>query len=435
MPGQDTAAFDEVLKTVYEGGIRELIPTKVRTLEMFQAKDASPWGGRYVEYPIKIGRNQGSGWGSELGQLPTPGRQQYTTVRIPMRYQYGRIKLSAQVMAASQGAKNAFAPAMEQEMDGMLKDMTSDMARAIMHDGRGVLCLVNTDPGTGTNVVCDSPGGVAGAINGARFINPTMLVAFIAPATGALVSGGTGGVSTVLSVPAAGTSFNTTSGVSGTIADNDFVVRAMTTATASAVDTSFQKESMGLSGLIDDGGNVATLHGVNRTTYPLFQSSVISSVGAVSADVLQRGIDLADQRGDGEIDTLIMHHSVRRAYLAAMEGDRRYTSSDLSRPDAGTVAARRGTLTFGGIKIMEEKYCPYGTVFGCDTSTFRRYVLKQGEWMNEDGAILSRVGSGNTAEDSFEAAYRIWQNFHVEKPNTCFRLDGVSATVAVAHID
>src|SRR6185436_20623433 len=124
MAGTDTSAYDEVLKTVYEGGIRELIPTKVRTLDMFMERDAKPWGGRFVEYPARVGRNQGSGWASEGGNIPTAGKQKYTDVRIPMRYQYGRIQLSAQVMKASEGAKNAFASAMQQEMDGIIKDMT-----------------------------------------------------------------------------------------------------------------------------------------------------------------------------------------------------------------------------------------------------------------------------------------------------------------------
>ena len=119
-----------------------------------------------------------------------------------------------------------------------------------------------------------------------------------------------------------------------------------------------------------------------------------------------------------------------------MEGDRRYTSGDLSKPDAGTVAAKRGTLAFGGIPIMEEKYCPYGTVFGVDSSGFSRYVEVAGEWADEDGAVLSRVGPGTTsAQDAFEAFYRIWDNFQNDYPARCFRLDVVTATVVVAHID
>lgn len=433
MPGQDTGAYDDVLKTVYEGGIRELIPTKVKLYKKFQEKDARDWGGRYVEFPIKVGRNQGTGWGTELGNIPAAGSQQFATVRIPMRYQYGRISLSAQVMKASQGAKAAFAPAMEQEMDGLIRDMTSEMGRAICYDGRGVLALLNGDTTTTTATV-DSPGNVAGATNGSRFINPGQRITFVNPATGAVRASA---VEDVITVPAAGTTFTTGTTVAGAVADNDYIVKYHgAQADAGTVgNTSYAKESMGLLGLIDDGGYVATLHGVNRTSYPLFQSTVIGSVGALSADVLQRGIDLADQRGDGDIDTLAMHHSVRRAYIAMTDGERRYVSGDLSKPDAGTVAAKKRSLTFGGIEIMEEKHAPYGMIFGLDSSTCSRYVEVAGEWMDEDGAILSRIGTGATLQDAFEAVYRIWQNFHIEKPNTCFRLDGVTATVVVAHID
>lgn len=363
-------------------------------------------------------------WGMMYSPLPSKAE-------VKTR-QYGRIKLSAQVMKASQGAKAAFASAMEQEMDGLIRDMTSEMGRVICYDGRGVLALANGDPGTTTTTTVDAPGGVAGATNGSRFINPRQIVAFINPGSGAIRASST---LTVNTVPAAGTTFTTTAAAGGNEADNDYIVKAMQTAADDAAETSYNKESMGLLGLVDDGTYVATLHNVNRTTYPLWSSTVIGSVGALSADVLQRGIDLADQRGDGDIDLLVMHHSVRRAYLALMNDQRRYISNDLSRPDAGTVAAKRGRTAFGGIEILEEKHAPYGIIFGLDTSTLSRYVEVAGEWMDEDGSVLTRVGTGTSAEDSFEAIYRVWQNFHCEAPNKSFRLDGVTATVAVAHID
>ena len=412
MAGQDTVAYDEVLKVIYEGGIRELIPTKVRTLEMFQDKNAKDWGGRWVEYPARVGRNQGSGWASEMGNLPAAGRQRYTDVRIPMRYQYGRIQLSGQVIKASQGAKAAFASAMEQEMQGIIKDMTSDRGRAIMGDGRGVLALVN-GTSTGSTVTVDAPGGVAGAVNGARFLNPGMVLAGINPATGAIRANT---VHTVATVAATGLTYTATAAVAG-ITDNDYLVRAQHPTITDVADTGYQKEFMGLLGLVDDGTYVATLHNVNRTTHPLYSSAVIPTVGALSADVLQRAIDLSDERGDGEISDLIMHHSVRRSYLAMVEGDRRYMGADLMSPDAGTNAARKRRITFGSIPITEEKYAPYGMIFAVDKSGFSRYTLVAGEWADEDGAVLARVGTGATAVDAFEAYYRIWDNFHNDYPS------------------
>ena len=221
---------------------------------------------------------------------------------------------------------------------------------------------------------------------------------------------------------------------SKTWTDNDYVVRFLTTGATSVTDTSFGKEIMGLLGLVDDGTYVNTLHNINRTTYPIFSSKVLTSVGALSADVIQRAIDVASEVGDGEISDLLMHHSVRRAYLALMESDRRYISGDLSKPDAGTVAAKRGSLAFGGIPITEEKYCPYGIIFALDKSGFKRWSLTNGEWMDEDGSVLTRVGTGSSASDAFEATYRLWDNMSNDYPNRSARLDGVTATVVVVQV-
>lgn len=98
------------------------------------------------------------------------------------------------------------------------------------------------------------------------------------------------------------------------------------------------------------------------------------------------------------------------------------------------MAAKKGTLAFGTIPVRVDKYAPYGIVFGCDKSGFKRYVLKAGEWANEDGSILQRIGTGSSAQDAFEAYYRIWDNFVNDYPNRCFRLDGVTATVAVVQV-
>lgn len=432
MAGQDTSTFDNALKTVWGPGIVELIPTVVPTYQLFEERDAREWGGRYVEQPVKVGRNQGVGAYSEMGALPQAGRQQYATKRIGMKYVGGRIQLSTQVMKASQGPKNAFDSAMESEMKGLVNDLRAELGRIALHDGRGVLAFVNGDPTTGTTITVDAPGGVAGATNGARFINPGMLLTFVTPATGAIVGSAD---ETVATVPAAGTTFTIGSAAHTDIADNDYIVRAHKTALTDVADTSYAKEPMGLLGLIDDGTYVATLHGINRTSYPLYQSTVISSVGALSADVMQRMLDVIDQRGGGQVNKWICHQSVRRAYISMTDDGRRYMGGDLRRPDAGTVAAKKKPLTFGDIEIMVDRYAPYGMVFAADTSGFYRYVEDPGGWMDEDGSILQRLGTGSTLQDGFEAFYRIWQNFDNETPNACGRLDGVTATVTVAHLD
>jgi hypothetical protein len=307
--------------------------------------------------------------------------------------------------------------------------MAAKQARTIFGDGRGILALVN-GTATSTTQTLDAPGGWAGATNGSRFISKGDIVATVNPATGALRASS---ATIVQTVPAAGTTLTVSPSVTWT--DNDYVVTAQNTAITDVADTGYQKEAMGLGGLDDDGTNVSTLHNINRTTYPIWASTVIGTVGAISADVLQRGCDVADMRGGGNITDLVMEQSTRRAYIASTDAERRYIGADLSSPDAGTAAAKQGRITFGGIPAKVDKYAPYGVIFGLDRSGLTRYTAVSGEWMDEDGSILQRIGSGNTMRDAFEGIYRIWQNFHNDTPAACFRLDGITVNIVVIHND
>ena len=95
MAGQDTATYDEALKTVYENRIVELLPAKVPIWQKAREMDAREWTGRVVEYTSRVQRNAGVGAYAEMGALATAGRQGYVTTRIPMRFMAGRIQLSA----------------------------------------------------------------------------------------------------------------------------------------------------------------------------------------------------------------------------------------------------------------------------------------------------------------------------------------------------
>lgn len=422
----DVSGFDAVLKEVYEKTIQDLMNSRTRTLTLFK-KETGSWEGRQVRYPLNVRRNQGVMATSENGTLPDAGAQTYIETQIPMRYQHGRIQLSIQVIKHSRSNKGAFKRAMDQEMSGLIRDLANDRNRQMFGWGSGVLALVNGDPSTGTTITVDAPGGVAGSTHGNRFINIGMNVAFINPSTGAIR---TGGARAVTAIAAGGTTFTIGAAADGAVEDNDYVVRAAKSSSTVVGDTAYDKEPMGLLGLIDDGDYVTTLHNVVRATYPLFNSTNISSVGALSADIIQRGLDVADQLGEAEIKYLICHHSVRRAYLTLMEADRRYSGGDLSSPDAGTKAAKMKDVTFGTIPWMVDKDCPYQTLFGVDPSSMTRWVEVEGEWADDDGTILLRL----VDQDAYEARFRIFDNFSLDRPASCVRWDGITSNIVVAHI-
>ena len=427
----DVAAYDAVLKEVYEKTIVALLNSRTRTRNLFK-KETGSWEGRQVRYPLNVRRNQGVMFTTENGTLPSAGNQQYTETRIPMRYAHGRIQLSIQTIKHSRTSKGAFKRAMDQEMMGLVRDLGNDLNRSMFGAGLGTLAFVNEATPTGdTTLIVDAPGGVVGATHGNRFLNVGMTVGFINSGSGALRGTGASPGRTVTAVSTDGTNVTLDSAPGGGTADNDFVVRIASTASTLVVtDSAYNQEFNGLLALIDDSTYVTTLNNVSRTTYPIFKSTVLSSVGPLSADVLQRGLDVADQLGEAQIKHFIAHHSVRRAYLTMVDADRRYIGSDLLSPDAGTKAAKMGDVTFGGIPWQVDKDGPYGMLFGFDPTTATRWVEVEGEWADDDGTILLRL----TNADAYEARYRIFENYSLDRPASCVRWDGITSNVVVAHV-
>lgn len=422
----DISAYDAVLKEVYEKPLQVLLNSRTVTRNRFK-KETGSWEGRHVRYPLNLGRNQGVMATTENGKLPDAGNQVYVETRIPMKYNHGRIQLSIQTIKHSRSNKGAFKRALDQEMQGLVRDLGNDLNRQMYGWGKGVLALVNGDPGTTTTLTLDAPGGVAGSVHGNRFLNVGMNVTFHNPSDDTPRAGG---ARTITAVSADGLTA-TIAAADAAVADNDWVVRAAKPTSTAIGDTAVNNEAMGLLGLVDDGDYVETLHNVSRTTYPIFKSVNIASVGPLSADILQRGMDIADQIGEGQVQFLLCHHSVRRAYLTLMEADRRYaTRSDLSAPDAGTKVAKLKEITFGDIPLYVDKDAPYGTMFGIDPVSFTRWVEVEGEWGDDDGTVLLRL----TDVDAYEARYRVFENYSCDRPASCVRWDGITANAVVAHI-
>lgn len=427
--GETLTALDGILKDIYQNVVTEQMAMFSPIADKFQEVTEFEFDGRQAREAAIMSLNEGIGAVAEAGTLPTAGNFDPQQFIIPMKYVYGSFQMTKQMMESATTSKGSFKNAMSYSMDSLVRNMKRERARMIWGNGKGVIAYINGSTNATTTAV-DSPGGVAGADGGTRFIRKGMLLTVADPAA---ITQATAIITpqAVSAVTSTGLSFSTAGNFNAT--DNYYVLRASSTAGTTVADTNYDKEPMGLLGLVGNATDLATLHNLSRSTYPQLNAYIQSSTGALSLDNLQMNFDIADQLGDAEIDTLACHHSVRRAYLALLEADRRYTAGDLSKPDGGTVAVKKRSsksyVTFGGVPIVEDKYAPYGSLFGLDSRYFKKYVQIKGEWANESGAILRQV----TGQDVWTAFYRLWENYHCSRPNTCFRMDGITAnTVYVA---
>jgi hypothetical protein len=431
MPGVTTADVTAALKEVYGTSPADQLNHEIRALQKFDKSETAQWLGEVFVESLHTGRNYSTKAVAEGGQLPDAGKQTYEELRIADRYIYGTIEVTAQFMSEVKG-KGSFVNGLDREINGMIRDLKVSCNRHIWGDGRGVLALVN-DPGAATmtggstTVPIDSPMGIAGATNGARFLRAGMIIGghAAAPANNTPLV-----VRTVSSIAADGTSIVIDASADQTeFPDNGVITVAVSR--GGTLEGSWQLEPMGILGIIDDGTFVNVIHGLNRTTVPLFKTNVFSSVGDLDELIFWRALDTTDEMAGAEPDWFVAHHSVHREYIKISLADKRYSGEALMRPDVGvTGGGKKHELTFSGTAIEKERYAPYGFLYGIDTSKLKKYVNVEGKWVDEDGAILHR-GAGNT--DSFKATYRKFGNYASLQSNSSFILKGINSTIDVVN--
>jgi hypothetical protein len=422
MPGATTQIIGGIYKTVFEDYVSEVVNNRfpLRDLIKFETHP----GAREVVYNAHVSRNVSPMWTGEGAAFADAGAQGSVWVRCGMRKLMARIRLTAEAMQDSMRTEQAWRQARRDEMQRIIDDIARMEEWALTADGRGVLALIDdADPTDSATVGVDSPAGIAGDDFGNRFILPGMYVAAVNPATQTLRSG----IRKVVSCSSDGTTITLDSAPT-TWADNDYLVQAANVNVSDILDTSFENAAWGLSALFDDGTYRANYFNVDRSVWTGFQSYVKANTGALSEDVLQQVADIVDQRLGGQIDILACHHSVRRLFIGLTQADRQYTGQNLMNPDAGTSAFKQGDISFGGVPVRALRYAPLGSLFGWDSKGvgFVRYESDPGSWVDEDGQVFVRVGTGESARDAFEAWYRKRYQHHARQPAKAFRLDGIT---------
>jgi len=419
--GADTQLIDGILKDYYEDFVADQVNDRNPLKDLFRT-ESKGFSGRETIYTAHVSRNVSPMFVGEDSAFADAGVQGHVQVRVGQKKLMARVRMTYEAMKDSMSSEGAFKSARRDEMDSLIKDIARREEYALATDGRGILALVQNGANSITQTL-DAPGGIAHASFGNRFIQPGMYIGFVNPATGLLRSSA---VRKVVSVSAAGATIVIDSTFSSTT--DDYVVQVANSAVSDILDTSYEQAFWGLMALVDDGTYRDNYFGVSRTTWPVYKSYVKAATGALSIDLLQQSADVVDQKLGGQIDVLVMHHSTRRLYLQLTESDRRYSGADLRKPDAGTVAFQQGDISMGEVPIKCIRDFPLDVIMLLDkkNSGFVKYESEKGKWVDEDGSVLVRVGTGSTGRDSFEAWYRVRKQYHCKFPGKSARLDGVT---------
>lgn len=391
---------DGILKEVYESQLQDQLQSEtitIRRIEKTSEGVTSEVGGKYVSFPIRVKRNHGIGARNESEALPVAQTQGYAPARVRLTYQYGTVELTGQTFELADKNFQAFASALQQEMDGIKQGLAKDTNRQMYGTSTGKLSTANA-AGTTTTFVCSNGEAI--------YLEVGMLVDVYTSADAIRNTAQT--ISNVQKdTPAAGSTTVTFSAAATAMASGDYMVRS----------GNLGKEIIGFRQIVNNSGLV---YNVDPATVPVWKSEV-DDPGALRA--LSEGlmINMSDRiRTNGGKTTVIFTSlGVRRSYFNLLVQQRRYTNTQKFEGGFDGLAFTTDT---GEIPVVADYDCPQNSMFFLNEKELKLYQAGDWSWMNRDGSNWQRqlgvTGGVTNFFDAYTATLYKYFNLGTHRRNT-----------------
>jgi len=372
--GTTLTTATNILKEIYEPRIREQLQNHLKTskrIEQTSEGVTSEVGGKYVVFPIHVKRNHGIGARLEMEELPVAKNQGYARAQVGLSYQYGSIRLSGQSMELAQSNFQAFASVLDQEVNGVQKDLAKDYNRQIYGTSVGALMTVS-----GVNATVTVPTA------NTQYMEIGMVVD-IYDSTGTTLKTAAAGVEVVDVIK--DTSIELAVAPSVATAANDIVVR----------HGSLNREIIGLEQIVDD---TTTLFNIDPAVEPVWKSVINDNAGvnrALSESLMIKMVDDIYTNG-GNTTAIFTTLGVRRSYFNLLVQQRRYCDT---KDFEGGFKGLAFTTDNGEIPLISDVDCQPNRMYFLNEKEFKLY--REGDWsfMDRDGSKWQRV-IGYDAYDS-----------------------------------
>ncbi len=349
---------EKALKSFYLDAISEQLNTNVNPFLAAIEKTSSHVNGKGVVLPVSYGINGGFGAGTEEGDLPECASNRYEQFVAPLKNLYGVIQISDKAVRASENNAGAMVNLLNAEMESLIKASKFNFGRMLFGDGSGKLCMITR------------------AQNGVLFVDNAYnlvegMVVDIISYSGTIIKAGLR-ISTV-NVRDGAVLFNY----------NDFNTSELTEGAYITVQNSKNNEITGLGALFDQ--EVMSLYGVNKMNNIWLSPYTKESVGEISELIIQTALDDIEQKSGSTPDIILCSMGVRRALQKLFSTNRRVI-------DTVELAGGYKAMSYNGIPIVADRFCPIGTMYMLNTKDFCLHQLCDWQWLSgEDGRILQQV--------------------------------------------
>lgn len=384
MPATMTTV-NAITKEIYEGKIREQLQSEtvgLKRIERTSEGVSNEVGGKYVVFPIRTRRNHGIGSRNEMELLPAAGQQGWNRAQVGLKYAYGRVRLSGQVIELADKNYQAFASALDLEMNGLKGDLAKDQNRQFYGTNSGALATVTAD---GVNTVTVANG---------QYLEVGMQVDILSSA------GATRALDRQITAYNKTTKTATYDGAdaSASIVATDIIVR----------QGSYNREITGLAQMVTATG---TLFGIDPAVEPVWAANVDANGGTLRP--LSEGlmITMTDnvRVAGGRTSLILTSLGVRRAYFNLLSQQRRYPSTTSFEGGFTGLAFSNGRE----IPVIEDVDAPPNTMYFLDEDKLKIYRPQEWSWLQRDGNIWKWVAN----YDAYEAVMHLYWEMGTHQRN------------------
>ncbi len=351
---------DKALKSFYLDAVSEALNIKINPFLAKIEKTSTSIVGKNVRKRFVNGYNAGVATGTEDGELPPAVSRTYREIVAPLKNFYGTLEISDKALRASAGDGNGFVNLLNEEMQSLINSAKLNFGRMLFGNGSGVLstvikssapCIVVSDP---QNFVKGMRVWVQ-ATDDEIYDNIEIIEVFRKPI---------GEESSIL--------------VRGIAASDIAKIGA---GSLIYLEGPTDRDLTGLDALFNSDYYPYGVSCDLITGYGYMENEV----GEITEEVIQRAMDNVEIQSGRRPNYILCSWGVRRAIQAY------YKNYSINLP---TMELENGetALSFYGVPIVVDKFCPEGMMYLLNTDSFKLYQLCDWEWLEtEDGKILRQI--------------------------------------------
>ena len=379
---------DNALKSFYLDAVSDSLNLKVNPLLAKIKRTSANVVGKDVRKAVRVGVSGGIGAGSETGNLPTAGESDYTQFVTTLKNLYGTIEISDKALRASANSEGAFVNLLNDEMENLIKSATFNFGRMLFGDGNGIIA----------KVASIASGAVK--LNTVKGLAEGMIVSFCTSSGSAITLAQNRKILTI-------DKENKTITISGSTVTESIVP----VGSCLCIQGSTRNEITGLGAIFSNNA----LYGVERT-YSAMQPYMQDGVGEISENVIQTAIDTIEENSGSKVNFIVCSWGVRRALAEYFKQFK--TMLPNMELEGGFNA-----MSFNGIPIVADRFCPEGTMYLLNTDDFAIHQLCDWQWLeSEDGKVLKQV----PGKPVYTATLVKYAELMCERPNGQGMLSGIT---------